>query len=104
MDCLFCKIIKKEIPAEVVYEDDKFLVFKDIKPLAQVHLLIIPKKHIQSIDHVQIEDKELMGELILCTQKVARQMKLDGYKIQINVGRLAGQIIDHLHLHLLSKF
>lgn len=101
--CLFCKIARKEVPSKIVLEDEKFLVFHDIQPKAPLHLLIIPKKHIQSIDHIAIEDKELMGELILTSQKVARQHDLKGYKLQINVGREGGQVIDHIHLHLLAE-
>jgi len=103
MDCLFCKFIKKELPADIVYEDDKILAFKDIYPQAPLHFLIIPKKHIPSVDHVELQDKELMGELILAAQKIAKEKNLRGYKLMINVGRDAGQIIDHLHLHLLSR-
>ncbi|MBI1971420.1 MAG: histidine triad nucleotide-binding protein [Candidatus Wildermuthbacteria bacterium] len=103
MGCLFCKIAEKTLPAKIEYEDDRFSVFHDIHPKAPLHLLIIPKKHIQSVDHVAIEDKELMGELILVAQKVARAKNLRGYKLQINVGREAGQIVDHLHLHLLAR-
>ena len=102
MDCLFCKIINKEVPADIVYEDDEFLAFDDINPEAPVHILIVPKKHIPSVDHVEIGDKELMGELILVAQKIAREKKLKGYKLIINVGREGGQVIDHLHLHLLT--
>jgi len=103
MPCLFCKIIKKELPSEIVYEDDKILAFKDINPRAPVHFLIVPKKHIPSVDHVEFQDKELMGDLILAAQKIAKEKKLRGYRLQINVGRSAGQIVDHLHLHLLSE-
>lgn len=102
MDCLFCKIINKEMPAETVYEDEKFIAFKDIAPKAPLHFLIVPKKHIVSIDHVEIEDKALMGELILVSQRIAREKNLKGYKLLINVGREGGQMVDHLHLHLLS--
>ena len=102
MDCLFCKIANKEVPSDIVYEDDKFVAFKDIAPKAPLHLLIVPKKHIASIDHVGVEDKTLIGELILVAQKIAREKNLKGYKLLINVGREGGQIIDHLHLHLLS--
>jgi len=102
INCLFCKIAKKEMPAEIVYEDEKVLVFKDIHPKAPLHLLIIPKKHIHSINHLELRDKELMGELILVAQKIAKEKNLEGYKLVINVGRPAGQIIDHLHLHLLA--
>jgi histidine triad (HIT) family protein len=102
-NCLFCKIINKEVAAEIVYEDKKVMAFKDIHPKAPVHLLIIPKKHIPSVDHLEIEDKPLMGELILAAQKIARKKNLKGYRLQINIGRPAGQIIDHLHLHLLAR-
>lgn len=102
MSCLFCKIAKKEVPSEIIYEDERFVVFKDINPQAPVHLLIIPRKHIPSVNHVEIEDKNLMGELILTAQKIAKEKKLKGYKLQINVGRDGGQLVDHLHLHLLS--
>jgi histidine triad (HIT) family protein len=95
--------VRKEIPANIVLEEERFLVFHDIKPKAPLHLLIIPKKHIHSIDHVEIQDKELLGELILTSQKVARMHKLKGYKLQINVGREGGQMIDHIHLHLLAE-
>ena len=101
-NCLFCKIINKEVPSDIIYEDDKITAFKDIHPKAPIHLLIVPKKHIPSVDHVEIEDKTLMGELILTAQKIAREKKLKRYRLQINVGRPAGQLIDHLHLHLLA--
>jgi len=103
MDCIFCKIVRKEVLAKIVLEDEKFLVFHDAKPKAPLHLLIIPKKHIPSVDHVEIEDKALMGELILTSQKVARLHNLKGYKLQINVGREGGQVVDHIHLHLLAN-
>jgi histidine triad (HIT) family protein len=102
MECIFCKIIKKEIPSEIVYETDKVIVFKDIHPKAKIHLLILPKKHIISVNHLKETDKELMGELILSAQKIARGKKLKGYRLIINVGREGGQLISHLHLHLLS--
>lgn len=102
MECIFCKIIKKEIPSDIIYETDKVLVLKDIHPKAKIHLLILPKKHIISVNHLKKTDKELMGELVLSAQKIAGEKKLKGYKLIINVGRQAGQIISHLHLHLLS--
>lgn len=104
MDCLFCQIINKEIPSKTVYEDEKILVIKDIKPLAPVHLLVMPKKHILSVDHLVSADKDLMGELILVAQKIARDQGIaqTGYKLNFNVGRGGGQIINHLHLHLLG--
>jgi histidine triad (HIT) family protein len=101
-DCLFCKIIKGEIPSEKVFENEKILVIKDIHPKAEVHLLILPKKHIVSVNHLEEEDKELVGELIFTAQRIAKEKNLKGYKLIINVGREGGQLIDHLHLHLLS--
>jgi len=102
MNCLFCKIANKTAAAEIVYEDEKIIAFKDIHPKAPFHLLIVPKKHIPSVDHLESKDQKLMGELFLVAQKIARGKKLKGYKLIINVGRPAGQLIDHLHLHLLS--
>jgi len=102
MECIFCKIIKKEMAADVVYEDNNIIAFKDIYPKAPVHILIVPKKHIESVNYVEEEDKDLMGELILVAKKIAQEKELKGYKLSINVGRDGGQIVDHLHLHLLS--
>jgi len=99
-DCIFCKIANKLAPTEILYEDEKIVAFKDINPLAPVHILIIPKKHIPSVDHVELEDKALLGELILAARKIAKEKGLEGYKLQINVGRSAGQLVDHLHIHL----
>ena len=104
MSCIFCKIVKKEIPSEICYQDEKILAFKDIAPKAPVHLLIIPKKHILSVDHLGKRDRELIGELFLVAKKLARKFKVDktGYRLIFNVGKDAGQTIDHLHLHLLG--
>ena len=99
---MFCKIAQKKVSSDIVYEDDKFVVFLDINPQAPLHLLIIPRKHIHSIDHIQVEDKELMGDLILTAKKIARQYNLAGYKLRFNVGKEGGQVIDHIHLHLLA--
>lgn len=88
--------------SEIIYEDKKIIAFKDIKPKAPVHILIIPKKHIPSVNHLEETDKELIGELFLIAQKIAKEKELKGYRLMINVGRAGGQIIDHLHLHLLS--
>jgi len=87
----------------IIYEDDNLIAFNDIKPLAPIHILIIPKKHIISVNHLKEEDKELMGELILAARKIAVNKNLKGYKLAFNVGREGGQIIDHIHLHLLAK-
>lgn len=103
-NCLFCKVINKEVPAEIVYENDKFVAFKDVHPKAPLHLLIVPKKHIPSVDHLESKDQKLMGELFLTAQKIARDQGVakTGYKLVFNVGKGAGQIIEHLHLHLLG--
>ncbi|MBU3942537.1 HIT domain-containing protein [Patescibacteria group bacterium] len=98
MDCLFCNLDKKDY----IYEDDNVFVVKDVRPTHEIHYLIIPKKHIESINHLKLEDRELMGELMLTAQKIAKEKKLEGYKLKINVGRKGGQIIDHLHIHLLG--
>jgi histidine triad (HIT) family protein len=102
MDCLFCKIINKEVPSDIVYEDSKVVVFKDINPKAPIHFLVVPKKHIASISQLEEKDKELVTDLILVIKKITKEKNITGYKIVINVGREGGQVIDHLHLHLLS--
>lgn len=99
---VFCKIIKKVRPAEFVDEDESFIVIKDIRPKAPIHLLIIPKKHIISIKELKEDDLKMAGELILKAKTTAEKLNIDGYKLIFNVGRQAGQIVDHLHLHLLA--
>lgn len=103
-DCIFCKIIKKEIESEIVYTKEKFIAFKDVNPKAPIHILIVPKKHIASINHLKKEDRAMIGELFLEVKKIAEKIgiKEKGYKLVFNVGRGGGQIIDHLHLHLLG--
>jgi len=104
VDCIFCKIANKEISSEIVYEDNEVIAFKDIKPVAPVHLLIITKKHIPSVDHLEAEDKELIGSLFLVARKIAREQGVaeTGYRLVFNVGPDAGQTVDHLHLHLIG--
>ena len=104
MSCIFCKIIKKEIPADTVFEDEDVIAFKDIKPIAPIHIVIIPKKHIVSIVDIKERDITLMGKLIMTAKKIADDLKIskNGYKLLIRVGRGGGQEIDHIHLHLLS--
>jgi histidine triad (HIT) family protein len=103
MECIFCKIVQREAPAEIVYEDGEFLAFPDIRPKAPVHLLVIPKKHIATLQEVQEREIELMGTLLLTAQKVGRLKQLNGYKLQMNVGKEGGQEVDHVHLHLLAQ-
>lgn len=105
MECIFCKIIKKEIPASIFYEDDKILAFHDINPQAPLHLLIIPKKHIATILEVTGEDEKLLGHILGIIPKLAKKAEIDkdGFRIIINCGESAGQVVFHLHLHLLGK-
>ena len=102
--CIFCKIVKKEIPADIIYQDDKIMAFKDIMPVAPVHFLIVPKKHIIFVNGLKAKDKELVGHMFLTAQKIAKKQGVSetGYRLVINVGRDAGQTVDHLHLHLLG--
>ncbi len=102
MECLFCKIAKDEISSEVVYEDRDLKAFKDIHPKAPVHILVIPKIHIQSIAHLEDDHNDVIAKLLYAARDIANTLGLKGYKLLFNVGREGGQVIDHLHLHLLS--
>ena len=103
MSTLFEKIINREIPADMVYEDELSLAFKDINPQAPVHILIIPKKPIEKLSDANIEDQALLGHLMLVAGKIAEQLNLDNtFRIIINNGAGAGQSVFHLHLHLMS--
>jgi histidine triad (HIT) family protein len=101
---LFEKIIAREIPAEIVYEDDQVLAFRDIKPHAPTHVLIVPKKMIGRIGDATEADEKLLGHLLLMAAKVAKQLGLDvtGYRLVINNGRDAGESVPHLHCHILG--
>lgn len=102
-DTLFSKIICREIPADIVYEDDLCLAFRDITPQAPTHILVIPKQPIAMLSAAKVEDKALLGHLLLAASEVARQQKLDsGYRVVINTGEDGGQTVFHLHLHLLG--
>ncbi len=102
-DTIFGKIIRREIPADIVYEDDLCLAFKDIHPQAPTHILVIPKKPIPQLDSAQDEDQNLLGHLLLTAKKVANQAGLsNGYRIVINNGNDGGQTVYHLHLHILG--
>ena len=103
MNTLFEKIINREIPADIVYEDEISLAFKDINPQAPIHILIIPKKPIEKLSDAIIEDQALLGHLLLVAGKIAEQLNLDNtFRIIINNGAGAGQSVFHLHLHLIS--
>ena len=100
---IFTKIINREIPADIVYEDDQCLAFHDVNPQAPLHILLIPKKEIVSLDHLESEDRELMGHLLLTVKKIAAEQKLEkGYRIAVNCGEEGGQSVDHLHIHILG--
>lgn len=101
--CIFCQIAEHQQKAEIIFEDGQIVVFKDINPKEPVHLLIVPKKHIDSVNHLRKEDKELVSQMIFLAKKMAEEQKIEsGYKLLFNVGRKAGQIVDHLHLHLMG--
>jgi histidine triad (HIT) family protein len=102
MDCVFCKIINRELPSSIIFESDSILAFNDINPKAPIHILIVPKKHIISLAEIKEQDKKLISELMFVAKEIAKEKGLKGYKLIINVGREGGQVIEHLHLHLLS--
>ena len=102
MPCIFCKITKKELPTEFLHEDGQVLAFKDIRPSAPVHILVVPKEHIQSIAHLNGNHRDILAALIYIAKDLAEKQGLKGYKLVFNVGREGGQVIDHLHLHLLG--
>ncbi len=102
-DCLFCRIIRGELPHKKVYEDARTYVFEDINPQAPTHVLIVPKKHIAGLKEAQAEDAELIGYCHLVAAEIARERKVEnGYRTVFNVGPLSGQSVFHLHLHLLG--
>lgn len=104
METVFSKVIRKEIPADIIYEDESVLAFHDIHPIAPVHVLIIPKKPIESIETLEDEDAGVVGQMFLVARDIARNLNISekGYKLLIRVGRDGGQEIGHLHLHLLG--
>ena len=102
-DCLFCRIVKGEIPSKKVYEDERTFAFEDINPKAPTHVLVVPKRHIVGLKEATAEDVELLGYCQLVAAKIARQRGIeDGYRTVYNVGAKAGQSVFHLHLHLLG--
>lgn len=103
-DCIFCKIINKEIPSEIVYENDEILAFKDINPVAPVHIIVIPKKHICCLNMIENEDIELIGNLFISIREIANKLGIaeDGYRIINNCGDNAGQTVKHIHFHIIG--
>lgn len=103
-DCLFCKIANKKIPASFVYENDEVVAFNDINPQAPVHIIIIPKTHIEKVSDLDLEHRNLITDLILAANQLAKTKNIadSGYRLVINTNRGAGQSVFHLHLHLLG--
>ena len=103
-DGVFCRIVAGELPAQVVYEDDAIMAFEDLHPEAPVHLLLIPKKHIASLAHLQAEDGAVMAQLMLKIPELALQKGMaQGFKTRINTGLAGGQEVPHLHIHLTGR-
>lgn len=103
-NCLFCKIIKGEIPCKKVYEDEEILAFHDINPAAPIHILVIPKKHIDCVAHISKEDENLVGKIYGVINKIAEQQgfKEEGFRVIVNSGENGGQEVMHLHFHILA--
>lgn len=103
MDCIFCKIISGDIPSEKVYENEKVLAFKDINPMAPVHILIIPKEHIDGADMLSDSNADIVKDIMLAAKQIAQSFNLDnGWRVVTNVGNDGGQTVRHLHFHLLG--
>ncbi len=102
--CIFCKIVSHEISAKIVYENDEILAFKDIHPVAPVHILIIPRKHIESVNDLTEKEEGLIGKMVLIAKKIAQDLQIaeKGYKLLIRTGKWGGQEISHLHMHLIG--
>ena len=103
-DCIFCKIIKREIPSEIVYEDSEIIAFKDIQPEAPIHILVVPKKHISSLAELTKEDETLIGKIYGVINQIAKEQGVlqKGYRVIVNCGKDGGQTVGHLHFHLLA--
>ena len=103
-DCIFCKIINREIPSDIVYEDENVLAFKDITPQMPIHILVIPKRHIKSIADLKVEDENLTGKIFTAINKIAKDIGIHktGFRIISNCGEDAGQTVKHLHFHILA--
>ncbi len=104
MSCLFCKIVNREIPASIVYEDERVLAFNDINPQASTHVLIIPKQHVATLNDLEAGHDAIVGELVRCAAAIAKERGIDGagYRTVFNTNRDAGQTVFHIHLHLIG--
>ncbi|MFO7840203.1 MAG: histidine triad nucleotide-binding protein [Desulfosalsimonadaceae bacterium] len=103
-DCIFCKIVNGEIDTPFVYENEKLVVFKDINPAAPVHLLIVPRRHIRSVNDLTDADRDIVSEMVMVAREMAKQFSVDksGYRIFFNVEKGGGQLVFHLHMHLIG--
>jgi histidine triad (HIT) family protein len=99
-DCIFCKIVKGDIPSKKIYEDDEVIVFNDIHPIAPVHFLIVPKLHVESLAGCDVAHEKLLGSMLLLAPKLAVEQGLKGFRIMINTGREGGQEVFHMHVHV----
>ena len=102
-DCIFCKIINKEIPGTIRHEDEHCLAFDDIHPKSRIHILLVPKKHIATIADLEEGDEQIVGHLVKIAKELAKKFECKGYQLVFNVGKEAGQIVFHVHLHLLGN-
>ena len=104
MSTIFTKIINKEVPADIIYEDSGYLAFKDINPQAPIHILIIPKKEIQTVSYMKKEDTEIFGNLFYIAKKIAEKLEIEdqGFRLVMNCNEYGGQTVNHIHLHLLA--
>ncbi|MDQ0204266.1 histidine triad nucleotide-binding protein [Pectinatus haikarae] len=104
-DCIFCKIVSRDIPADIIYEDDMVVSFKDLEPQAPVHILIVPKKHIKNLNTAIPEDKDIVSHIMVdVVPELAKKLKIadDGFRLVVNTGVKGGQTVDHLHFHLIG--
>ena len=104
MDCIFCKIAAGEIPGEILYQDDEVIAFPDINPVTPTHLLVVPKKHIPTLAHLSADEMPLIGHMVIIANQLAREHGIaeSGYRLVINCGKEGGQVVPHLHMHLLG--
>jgi histidine triad (HIT) family protein len=104
MECIFCQIVAGKIPSEIIYQDEELITFRDINPQAPTHLLIIPRKHIPSLDQISPADIPLVGRMVTVANKLAQDEGIaeNGYRLAVNCGEWGGQVVTHLHLHLLG--
>ncbi len=104
MSCLFCKIAAGEIPAQIIFQDDTLLAFRDIHPQAPTHVLVIPKRHIETLNHTDAEDALILGQMMMTAKRIAKEEGLSetGYRLVLNVNDDGGQTVYHIHLHLIG--